>query len=43
MQMYANGSTLHTGVSNPRADLPQVLELISSKKLQPERMTTVLG
>lgn len=43
MQMYANSSTLHTGISNPRADLPSVLELIKSKKFQPEKITTVLS
>lgn len=43
MQMYANNSTLHTGISNPRADLPEVLELIQSKKFQPEKITTVLA
>lgn len=43
MQMYANSSTLHTGISNARADLPGVLELIKSKKFQPEKITTVLA
>ena len=43
MQMYANSSTLHTGISNPRADLPAVLELIKSGKFQPEKITTVLA
>ena len=43
MQMYANSATLHTGISNPRADLPDLLELIQTKKLQPEKVTTVLA
>lgn len=43
MQMYANSSTLHTGISNPRADLPEVLELIKGGKFQPEKITTVLA
>lgn len=43
MQMYTNSSTLHTGISNARADLPGVLELIKSKKFQPEKITTVLA
>jgi alcohol dehydrogenase len=43
MQMYANSSTLHTGISNPRADLPDVLELIKSKKFRPEKITTILA
>lgn len=41
MQMYANDSTLHTGISHPRASLPEVLDLIVSKKFQPEKITTV--
>lgn len=41
MQMYANDSTLHTGVSHPRACLDDVLELIQSKKFQPEKITTL--
>jgi len=43
MQMYANCSTLHTGISNPRADLPDLLELIKTKKFQPAKITTVLA
>jgi len=43
MQMYANSSTLHTSVSHPRSDLPEVLELIKSKRFQPEKITTVLA
>jgi len=43
MQMYANSSTLHTGISNPRADLPEVLELIKGGKFQPDKITTVLS
>lgn len=43
MQMYTNSSTLRTGVSHPRADLPEVLQLIGSGGLQPERITTVLA
>src|SRR5260221_3609229 len=43
MQMYANDSTLHTGISHPRAALPDVLELIESKKFQPEKITTLLA
>lgn len=43
LQMYANSSTFHTGISNPKADLPGVLELIKSKKFQPEKITTVLS
>lgn len=43
MQMYANSSTLHTSVSHPRSDLPELLPLIKSKKFQPEKITTVLA
>jgi threonine dehydrogenase-like Zn-dependent dehydrogenase len=43
MQMYANDSTLHTGISHPRASLPDVLGLIESKKFQPEKITTLLA
>jgi len=43
MQMYANDSKLHTGVSHPRAALPDVLDLIESKKFQPEKITTLLA
>jgi alcohol dehydrogenase len=43
MQMYANDSTFHTGVSHARASLPEVLALIESKKFQPEKITTLLA
>ncbi|MEO7990982.1 MAG: alcohol dehydrogenase catalytic domain-containing protein [Chryseolinea sp.] len=43
MQMYANDSTFHTGISHPRASLPDVLSLIESKKFQPEKITTLLA
>ena len=41
MQMYANDSTLHTGISHPRACLPDVLDLIQSRKFQPEKIVTL--
>src|SRR6185369_4083766 len=41
IQMYANDSTFHTGISHPRAALPDVLDLIQSKKFQPEKITTL--
>jgi threonine dehydrogenase-like Zn-dependent dehydrogenase len=40
MQMYANDSRLHTGVSHPHACLPDVLNLIATKKFQPEKITS---
>lgn len=43
MQMYSNDSTFHTGISHPRATLPDVLSLIESKKFQPEKVTTLLA
>jgi threonine dehydrogenase-like Zn-dependent dehydrogenase len=43
MQMYANDSTLRTGISHARAALPDVLALIESKKFQPEKITTLLA
>jgi len=39
-QMYLNGSTFRTGLSNPRADLPAVLELVASGRFQPAKVTT---
>ena len=43
MQMYANDTTFHTGISHPRADLPEVLDLITTRKFQPEKVTTLLA
>ncbi len=43
MQMYANDTTFHTGISHPRADLPEVLDLIATRKFQPEKATTLLA
>lgn len=43
MQMYINGSTFFTGISNPRADLPEVLDLIKSGKFKPELITTLVA
>jgi threonine dehydrogenase-like Zn-dependent dehydrogenase len=43
MQMYGNDSRFHTGISHPRAALPDVLALIESKKFQPEKITTLLA
>ena len=43
MQMYLNGSTFYTGISNPRADLPELLTLIQSGKFKPEMVTTLVA
>ena len=42
-RMYFNTTTLHLGVSDPRSDLPDLLALISSRRFQPEKVTTVLA
>lgn len=43
MHMYANDSTFHTGISHPRAALPEVLDLIVHKQFQPEKITSLLA
>jgi len=43
MQMYSNDSTFHTGLSHPRATLPDVINLIASGKFRPELITTLLA
>jgi threonine dehydrogenase-like Zn-dependent dehydrogenase len=43
MQMYANCSTLHVGLSHARPILPDVLALVASKKFRPETVTTHLA
>lgn len=40
-RMYLGGWTLSTGLANARADLPAVMELVSSGRLRPEVVTTV--
>ena len=37
--MYLKGARLHVGVSNPRADLPDVLDLIASGRFDPTLVT----
>ena len=37
--MFLKGARLHVGVSNPRADLPAVLDLIASGRFDPTRVT----
>ncbi len=43
MQMYINDSTLHVGVSHPRAALPKLLALLQTGKFKPEIVTTLLA
>jgi alcohol dehydrogenase len=43
MQMYANDSTLHTGISHPRPDLPAILDLVAAGRFRPERVSTLVA
>jgi threonine dehydrogenase-like Zn-dependent dehydrogenase len=43
MQMYANSTTLHVGVSHPRADLPQVIALVAAGKFDPLKVATLIA
>jgi threonine dehydrogenase-like Zn-dependent dehydrogenase len=38
--MYLDGTSFRTGLSNPRADLPDVLALVSAGRFHPELVTT---
>jgi alcohol dehydrogenase len=38
--MFLKGTRLHVGVSNPRADLPDVLDLIASGRFRPAAVTS---
>lgn len=42
-RMYAKNLTLKTGLANPMADIPQMLNFIKENKLQPELITTLVG
>lgn len=39
-RMYLDGTTFRTGLSNPRADLPDVLALVRAGRFHPELVTT---
>ena len=41
--MYLNSSNFHIGVSNPRADLPEVLKLVEKGLFKPEKVTTLVA
>lgn len=41
MHMYVMSSTLRTGVSHPRADLPELVDFIKTGKFKPEKVTTL--
>jgi alcohol dehydrogenase len=43
MQMYANSSTLHVGVSHARAAIPQVIDLVASGAFNPLAVATVIA
>ena len=43
MQMYTNDVTFRTGISHPRADLSDVLNLIERRMFRPELITTLLA
>ena len=42
-RMYAKNLTLKTGLANPMADIPEMLQFIKNEKLQPEMITTHIG
>ena len=43
MHMYVNSTTLHVGISHPRADLPQVIELIQRGRFDPLKVATLIA
>ena len=43
MQMYANSTTLHIGVSHARAAIPHVIELVASGAFDPLAVATVIA
>jgi threonine dehydrogenase-like Zn-dependent dehydrogenase len=43
LQMYANDSTLKVGVSHPRADVPHVIDLVTTKRFDPTPVTTLVA
>ena len=42
-QMYAKNLTLKTGLANPMADIPQMLQFIHEKKIDPSVVSTHIG
>ncbi len=42
-KMYMTSATLRVGVSHPRADLPDVLALIASRRFDPSLVTTLVA
>jgi alcohol dehydrogenase len=43
MQMYFDGTELRTGITNARALIPRVLELVASGRLDPRPVATVVA
>lgn len=43
MQMYANSATLHVGISHPRRDLPDVIELVQRGTFDPLKVATLVA
>lgn len=43
MQMYSNCTSLHMGLSNARAAIPEIIKLIEEKKFQPEKITSLVA
>jgi len=43
MQMYANSTTLHVGVSHARADLPHVIRLVERGEFDPLKVATLIA
>ena len=43
MQMYANSTTLHIGVSHARAAIPHVIDLVASGAFDPLAVATVIA
>jgi alcohol dehydrogenase len=43
MQMYANSMTLHVGISHPRRDLPDVIELVRQGVFDPLKVATLVA
>src|ERR1700722_1688439 len=43
MQMYANSTTLHVGVSHARANLPQLIDLVERDEFDPLKVATLIA
>jgi alcohol dehydrogenase len=43
LQMYANCTTLNVGISHPRADLPDVINLVSQGMFKPLKVATLIA